>query len=187
MKILNFIDTIIVYLFIYISFCIYVIVSTFHHLCDQFKNLYTGVSSVFYFVATISFVQLLICCVSEYYRMKQPSILHALHVTTPKLLYFVIFIAALLRGAYFTTPVSLNVAQQKCIFQCNSLFIPFLGSTTTSLGVRFDISLLSIALNLLIVGRLPLGRGVYFKFTLNSFYSDVFLARSTEIITKNYQ
>lgn len=65
-----------------------------------------GVSSVFYFVAVLSIVQLLICCVAEYQRLKQPSVLGALRLTTQKLLYFVVFMAALLRGAYFTTPVS---------------------------------------------------------------------------------
>lgn len=65
-----------------------------------------GVSSVFYFVAALSIVQLLICCAAEYQRLKQPSLLKALRLTTQKLLYFVVFIAALLRGAYFTTPVS---------------------------------------------------------------------------------
>lgn len=65
-----------------------------------------GVSSVFYFVAALSIVQLFICCVAEYQRSKQPSVLRAFRLTTQKLLYFVVFVAALLRGAYFTTPVS---------------------------------------------------------------------------------
>lgn len=66
----------------------------------------SGISSVFYFVAIVSLIQLLICIVSEYQRLKQPSFLRACRLTTQKLLYFVVFIAALLRGAYFTTPVS---------------------------------------------------------------------------------
>lgn len=65
-----------------------------------------GISSVFYFVAIVSLIQLLICIVSEYQRLKQPSFLRACRLTTQKLLYFVVFVAALLRGAYFTTPVS---------------------------------------------------------------------------------
>lgn len=65
-----------------------------------------GVSSIFYFVAALSIIQLALCCVAEYYRLKQPSLLSAFRLTTQKLLYFVIFVAALLRGAYFTTPVS---------------------------------------------------------------------------------
>lgn len=53
-------------------------------------------------------IQLLICCVAEYQRLKQPSFLRAFRLTTQKLLYFVVFIAALLRGAYFTTPVRIT-------------------------------------------------------------------------------
>lgn len=54
-------------------------------------------------------IQLLICCVAEYQRLKQPSLIRAIRITTQKLLYFVIFIAALLRGCYFTAPVSTNI------------------------------------------------------------------------------
>lgn len=74
----------------------------------NFYFLSTGVSSVFYFVAIVSLIQLLVCIVSEHQRLKQPSFLRACRLTTQKLLYFVVFIAALLRGAYFTTPVSLT-------------------------------------------------------------------------------
>ncbi|KAG4070867.1 hypothetical protein HA402_011093 [Bradysia odoriphaga] len=73
--------------------------------CTGFNLPYhAGISSVFYFVAIVSLIQLLICIVSEYQRLKQPSFLRACRLTTQKLLYFVVFIAALLRGAYFTTP-----------------------------------------------------------------------------------
>lgn len=67
---------------------------------------YAGISSVFYFVALISVIQLFICIVAEYQRLKQPSVLRACRVTTQKLLYFMVFVASSLRGAYFTTPVS---------------------------------------------------------------------------------
>lgn len=73
----------------------------------------TGISSVFYFVAIVSLIQLLICIVSEYQRLKQPSFLRACRLTTQKLLYFVVFIAALLRGAYFTTPVRSTASHNK--------------------------------------------------------------------------
>lgn len=44
---------------------------------------------------------------SEYLRMKKhPSILKACRVTTQKLLYFLVFAASLIRGAYFASPVS---------------------------------------------------------------------------------
>lgn len=67
--------------------------------------MFAGVSTVFYFVALFSIVQLLICIIAEYQRMKQPSLLAACRISTQKLLYFVVFVAATLRGAYFTTPV----------------------------------------------------------------------------------
>lgn len=73
---------------------------------QTFFSYSAGVSSVFYFVALVSIIQLLICIVAEYQRLKQPSLLRACRITTQKLLYFVVFIAATLRGAYFTTPVS---------------------------------------------------------------------------------
>lgn len=67
---------------------------------------YAGISSVFYFVALVSVIQLFICIVAEYQRLKQPSVLRACRITTQKMLYFMVFVAASLRGAYFTTPVS---------------------------------------------------------------------------------
>lgn len=50
-------------------------------------------------------IQLIICIVAEFKRQKQPSILRACRLSTQKLLYFVVFVAAILRGAYFTKPV----------------------------------------------------------------------------------
>lgn len=74
--------------------------------CSGFNLPYhAGISSVFYFVALISLIQLMICIAAEYQRLKQPTFLKACRMTAQKLLYFVIFIASLLRGAYFTTPV----------------------------------------------------------------------------------
>lgn len=66
---------------------------------------YAGISGVFYFVALVSVIQLFICIVAEYQRLKQPSVLRACRITTQKMLYFMVFVAASLRGAYFTTPV----------------------------------------------------------------------------------
>lgn len=66
---------------------------------------YAGISAVFYFVALVSVVQLCICIVAEYQRLKQPSLLRACRLTTQKVLYFLVFVAASLRGAFFTTPV----------------------------------------------------------------------------------
>lgn len=76
--------------------------------CTGFNLPYhAGVSSVFYFVAALSLIQLLICCAAEYQRSKLPSLVRAFRLTTQKFLYFFVFVAALLRGAYFTTPVSI--------------------------------------------------------------------------------
>lgn len=75
--------------------------------CRAFNLPYhAGISSVFYCVALFSLIQLLICIVAEYQRLKRPSIVRACRLTAQKLLYFIVFLAALLRGAYFTTPVS---------------------------------------------------------------------------------
>ncbi len=46
---------------------------------------------------------------AEYLRMKKnPSMMRACRVTTQKLLYFLVFLACLLRGAYFAAPVSVT-------------------------------------------------------------------------------
>lgn len=76
--------------------------------CRAFNLPYhAGISSVFYCVALFSLIQLMICIVAEYQRLKRPSIVRACRITAQKLLYFIVFLAALLRGAYFTTPVSI--------------------------------------------------------------------------------
>lgn len=91
--------------------------------CSAFNlPYYAGISSVFYFVALVSLVQLFICIVAEYQRLKQPSLLRACRVTTQKMLYFMVFVAASIRGAYFTTPVSLNQALH-FIFYLNFLLL----------------------------------------------------------------
>lgn len=64
----------------------------------------SGVSAIFYVVAFVSIVQLLICCFAEYKRLKNPSFLKACRITTQKFLYCVVFLASLLRAAYFTQP-----------------------------------------------------------------------------------
>lgn len=74
----------------------------FNLICIYIKFI-AGVSSVFYFVAALSLIQLLICCKAEYHKKK--ILVQAIRLNIQKLLYFVVFIAALLRGAYFTTPV----------------------------------------------------------------------------------
>jgi cytochrome bd-type quinol oxidase subunit 2 len=81
------------------------------------------VSAIFYVVAFVSFVQLLICCFAEYKRLKNPTFLKAFRVTTQKLLYFVVFLASLLRAAYFTQPESV---QPSWAYYLMSAFYPLL-------------------------------------------------------------
>lgn len=66
---------------------------------------YVAFATVFFLLALVCLIQLVMCIVSEWQRMKAPSFLQACHVTTQKLLYFVVFLASVIRGAYFTSPV----------------------------------------------------------------------------------
>lgn len=63
---------------------------------------HASVSSIYYVVALFSLIQLILCIVAEFNRLKQPSLVKACRITTQKLLYFVVCVAASLRGAYFT-------------------------------------------------------------------------------------
>lgn len=92
-----------------------------------------GVSAIFYVVAFISLVQLLICCFAEYKRLKNPSFLKACRITTQKVLYFVVFLASLLRAAYFTQPESLH---PQWAYYLMSAYYPLL-MTCASLVVCF--------------------------------------------------
>nr|CAH7717391.1 unnamed protein product [Callosobruchus chinensis] len=76
-------------------------------LCDG-PNLpyHAGIGGVFCFIGLVCAVQLVMCIVSEYTRLKAPTWLKACKVTTQKLIYFVMCIASLLRGAYFIFPES---------------------------------------------------------------------------------
>lgn len=66
---------------------------------------YVAFASIFFLLALVSMVQLIMCVVAEYHKMKSPSVLRACRITTQKLLYFLVFLAAIIRGAYFTSPV----------------------------------------------------------------------------------
>lgn len=90
-------------------------------------------SAIFYVVAFISLVQLLICCFAEYKRLKNPSFLKACRITTQKFLYFVVFLASLLRAAYFTQPESV---QPSWAYYLMSAYYPLL-MTCASLVVCF--------------------------------------------------
>ncbi|XP_059055691.1 uncharacterized protein LOC131849602 [Achroia grisella] len=62
------------------------------------------IGGVFLLVAFVCAVQLMICIVTEYRRLKAPTFLRACKVTTQKMLYLVAFLASLIRGAYFVSP-----------------------------------------------------------------------------------
>ncbi|XP_075985155.1 uncharacterized protein LOC142982522 isoform X1 [Anticarsia gemmatalis] len=64
------------------------------------------IGGVFLLVAFVCAVQLTICIITEYRRLKAPTFLRACKVTTQKMLYLVAFLASLIRGAYFVSPVS---------------------------------------------------------------------------------
>jgi von Hippel-Lindau disease tumor supressor len=111
---------------------------------------------VFYVVALISLVQLLICCFAEYKRLKQPSFLKAFRITTQKFLYFVVFIASLLRAAYFcfTQPESaqpawtyyLMSAYYPLLMTCASLIVCFWAETFHLRDIRYERQFLSKSL-----------------------------------------
>ncbi|XP_044727267.1 uncharacterized protein LOC123290945 isoform X2 [Chrysoperla carnea] len=71
--------------------------------CDGLNIPYhTGIGGVFFLVALVCIIQLVMCIISEYQRLKNPTFLRACKITTQKLLYIVAFLASLIRGAYFT-------------------------------------------------------------------------------------
>lgn len=75
--------------------------------CD-FPNLpyHAGIGGVFLLNALVCAIQLIMCIISEYQRLKQPTFLKACKITTQKLLYFLVFLASSIRAAYFMSPVS---------------------------------------------------------------------------------
>lgn len=70
---------------------------------------------MFFLLAFVCLLQLIMCIVAEWQRMKAPSLLRACQVTTQKVLYFVVFLASIIRGAYFTSPVSIIYIHNKNI------------------------------------------------------------------------
>lgn len=105
-------------------------------------------------------MQLLICIVAEYQRLKQPSLLRACRISTQKLLYFVVFVAAMLRGAYFTTPVSRSI-NINTFFFCIIKTHVFTGCTAARLGFELGVCLLSTVDDLRIAGGVPVGGSEY--------------------------
>ncbi|XP_031847247.1 uncharacterized protein LOC116433376 [Nomia melanderi] len=65
---------------------------------------YIAFATIFFMLAFICLIQLIMCIVAEWQKMKAPSFVRACRVTTQKVLYFIVFLASLIRGAYFTSP-----------------------------------------------------------------------------------
>lgn len=65
---------------------------------------HTGIGGGFLLIAFVCAVQLLVCVLAEYQRLKAPSFLRACRITTQKYLYFCTFLATVIRGAYFLYP-----------------------------------------------------------------------------------
>lgn len=69
---------------------------------DPNVSYYVGFATVFYAIALISVIQLILCIRSEFCRMKKPVFLAACRVTTQKAIYMVICLASIIRGIYFS-------------------------------------------------------------------------------------
>lgn len=67
---------------------------------------YIAFATIFFILALICLIQLIMCIVAEWQKMKAPSFLRACRITTQKVLYFIVFLASLIRGAYFTSPTA---------------------------------------------------------------------------------
>lgn len=65
---------------------------------------HAGIGGGFLVIAFVCAVQLLVCVLAEYQRLKAPSLMRACRVTTQKYLYFCTFLATVIRGAYFLYP-----------------------------------------------------------------------------------
>ncbi|XP_029036891.1 uncharacterized protein LOC117608611 [Osmia lignaria lignaria] len=67
---------------------------------------YIAFATIFFMLAFICLIQLIMCIIAEWQKMKAPSFLRACRITTQKVLYFIVFLASLIRGAYFTSPTA---------------------------------------------------------------------------------
>ncbi|PZC73255.1 hypothetical protein B5X24_HaOG209752 [Helicoverpa armigera] len=100
------------------------------------------IGGVFLLVAFVCAVQLTICVVTEYRRLKAPTFLRACKVTTQKMLYLVAFLASLIRGAYFVSPsafqegwaTSLLSAYYPLLMSGSSLIVCFWAEIVTALS-----------------------------------------------------
>lgn len=76
-------------------------------LCDDPNIPYhLAIGGIFFVISLVCAIQLMMCIISEYSRLKAPNLVNACKVTTQKLIYFVTCLASFIRGAYFIFPVS---------------------------------------------------------------------------------
>jgi len=103
-------------------------------------------SSIFFLLALTSLIQLVMCIHAEYLRMKKnASILKACRITTQKFLYFLVFLASVLRGAYFAAPtignewsISLMSAYYPVVLTGASLIVCFWAEVFHLQEIRWD-------------------------------------------------
>jgi len=103
-------------------------------------------SSIFFLLALTSLIQLVMCIHAEYLRMKKnASIIKACRITTQKFLYFLVFLASVLRGAYFAAPtigsewsISLMSAYYPVVLTGASLIVCFWAEVFHLQEIRWD-------------------------------------------------
>ncbi|KYN32005.1 E3 ubiquitin-protein ligase MARCH5 [Trachymyrmex septentrionalis] len=107
---------------------------------------YIAFASIFFLLAFVCLIQLVMCIIAEWQRMKAPSFLRACRVTTQKVLYFVVFLASTIRGAYFTSPTafkegwsrSLLSAYYPLLLSGSSLLVCFWAEVFHLRDIRWD-------------------------------------------------
>merc|ERR1719471_2703047 len=115
--------------------------------CQQINFYYhVAFASIFYLLALTSLIQLAMCIHAEYLRMKKnPSVLRACRITTQKFLYFLVFLASILRGTYFAAPTvgkeistSLLSAYYPVVLTSASLIVCFWAEVFHLREIRWD-------------------------------------------------
>ncbi|EFN81455.1 uncharacterized protein LOC105185990 [Harpegnathos saltator] len=107
---------------------------------------YIAFATMFFILAFICLIQLVMCIVAEWQKMKAPSFLRACRVTTQKVLYFVVFLASVMRGAYFTSSTafkegwsrSLLSAYYPLLLSGSSLIVCFWAEVVHLRDIRWD-------------------------------------------------
>ncbi|XP_011296725.1 uncharacterized protein [Fopius arisanus] len=84
---------------------------------------YIAFATMFFVLAFVCLMQLVMCIVAEWQKMKAPSFLRACRVTTQKVLYFIVFLASVIRGAYFTSPTAFKEGWSRTL---SSTYYPLL-------------------------------------------------------------